>query len=143
MHKNDDLASAVRDASSAVEKMESSESLSRHRRSRTQIGNGPASIMIVVASMLVVSLLWESNYHQSQSELDTDLLNIVLAAQESVEAAKTSTGDLPPTIPNVALAGVVSYELSGTEYRLVLQAKNRIARIDRDGSLHIEGVPDS
>jgi len=96
--------------------------------------------MITVSTLLVSALIWESNYHQSQAELDADLQNIIMAAQRSVEDAKKATGELPTSIPNVALAGVVSYQPEGSEYRLVLQSRNRMARIERNGSLHIEGV---
>lgn len=135
-----DLDSAVREASAAVESGQNGKALSRRSRSRTEIGNVPALLMIAVSTLLVSALIWESNYHQSQAELDADLQNIIMAAQTSVEEAKKVTGELPAAIPNVALAGVVTYQPSGSEYRLVLQINNRIARIEPDGSLHIAGV---
>ena len=56
-----------------------------------------------------------------------------LQARQEIEAARKRDGVLPTTIPNAALANLVSYEIKGTGYRLVvLTVKDRL-EIDEAG----------
>ncbi len=69
----------------------------------------------------------------SQGQIRNDLARAALQARQEIEAARKRDGVLPTTIPNAALANLVSYEIKGTGYRLVvLTVKDRL-EIDEAG----------
>lgn len=63
----------------------------------------------------------------SQGQIRNDLARAAQQARQEIEAARKRDGVLPTIIPNAALAKLVSYEIKGTGYRLVvLTVKDRL-----------------
>ena len=70
----------------------------------------------------------------SQGQIRNDLARAAQQARQEIEAARKRDGVLPAAIPNAALANLVSYEVKGTGYRLVvLTVKDRL-EVDEAGA---------
>ena len=68
------------------------------------------------------------------AKVGEDLAVAVDRARDSVEEVRKSTGALPESLPNAALASVVTYEARNTEYRLSASVGGVRVAIEWDGS---------
>jgi hypothetical protein len=62
-----------------------------------------------------------------------DLEAVIDAARQSIESARTQTGQLPSALPNAALASVVRYEPDAGSYRLSATIMGVRVSLEPDG----------
>lgn len=120
-----------------IEQAARSEALrARPQASASPRRRGPR--MVFVAALLVLCAvafhsLWTALAPPSTGQTARDLEAVVDAARQSVEAARSRTGQLPSALPNAALASVVRYEPDAGSYRLSASIMGVRVSLEPDG----------
>lgn len=90
-----------------------------------------ACLLLVTA--LALHSVWTSLRPPSTQQTARDLEAVVDAARQSVEEARSQTGQLPAALPNAALASVVRYEPDAGSYRLSATIMGVRVSLEPDG----------
>ncbi len=94
-----------------------------HRR-----GSGGFSLLgrIIVMALVPISLYAVVNQFAadglSDIVVETQLINILHSAENSLRDATTNGEPLPPVLPNAALASIVDYHVQDGDYILIAEA---------------------
>lgn len=137
-----DLSALINSAESEVEKQ--NRVLQRGVKAR----RSPALSAILLGGLVVILAycghwLWVALRPPPQQQVVHDLEMAVDQARTSVEAAKSSTGDLPEALPNASLAAVVRYEPDKDDYKLVATMMGVRVTLQRNGAKTTDvGVPE-
>ena len=92
------------------------------------------------AGVTVFALAWVSSQlaPPGKGAVARDLDKAVELARNAVDDARKTTGELPATLPNAALASVVSYEPAGTQYRLAATIMGVRVTLEPNGSKTVD-----
>ena len=106
------------------------------------------SSKLVIKALLVLAIVFSLNhiadslhlkFGVTQAAIQSDLVNILYQAKDSIQPVMAATGEPPLSIPNTALSGLVSYEVTGNKYILRIGLGKNVASLDSDGKLIING----
>ncbi len=91
-------------------------------------------IALAGVALFALASLWGHLTPPGKDAVARDLDQTVELARAAVDEARKATGELPPTLPNAALASVVSYEPAGTQYRLAATIMGVRVTLEPNGS---------
>jgi hypothetical protein len=131
---SDDLSALIRQAEREVSR-QTRRALPAPRGSFAKPALG--AVLVVLAIYAVYSL-WALFAPPSTEKVAHDLEVAVDAARESVEKAKSESGQLPESIPSASLGSVVRYERGQQDYRLSATILGIRVTLEADGKKTVE-----
>jgi hypothetical protein len=130
----DDLSALIRQAEGEVSK--------QVRRAPAAPGGSFArpALGTALAALAIYGVysLWALFAPPSADKVTHDLEVAIEAARESVEKAKSESGQLPEAIPSASLGSVVRYEHGPSDYRLSATILGIRVTLERDGKKIVE-----
>ena len=106
----------------------------RERPAKPGRGRQVFAFALAGVTLFALASIWDRLAPPGKGAVARDLDKAVELARTAVDDARKTTGELPPTLPNAALASVVSYEPAGTQYRLAATIMGVRVTLEPNGS---------
>lgn len=137
MQKDTDLVDLIDNANKAIS---GNQPLKSKRKRSSYSFSFPGKVFIYGLFPVAVYTFIDrfSEDELTDIEIETQLINILHSAQNSVRTHIASNEAPPPVIPSAALAAIVQYEVRGNDYVLTTSSNGITVSLDSLGNLSTE-----